>query len=575
MAYDTAFMSQSSLISKLGVGNAHLVWVLGLLMQESDIESLASEALTDGPNDKKIDFIHINQDTGSIVIAQGYFAESTRDSAPANKASDLNTAIAWLFDGDTSSVPESLRAAIEECRRAILDGEITSIHLFYIHNLPESVNVARELQTVHSNIKTRLGDMPAISIVSKEIGKSQIDQLFRSRDSNIEVVDEILCPSDISFVTSGPHWKAAVLTVPGYWLYDLYARHGEALFSANYRGFLGLSRRKKINVAIRATAEATPEDFWVFNNGITILTNGFRSSREKTLLQGISIINGAQTTGAIGNVDLTQTNIMSVQVLCRIVCCDDEEKVGSIVRYNNTQNEITTWDQYSGNPEQARIQDEFSDLGYRYERKRGFQPCSQSINIEDVAQPLVAFCGKYSDANRGKNRVFERTTLYKLAFDGKKARHILFVYVLSRAIDERRLDLKTKSSSSRHLIEIERAQLELLRDLRFKYFFLSILARVIEPIVGFSVDPKTIAFSPVAANSSNNSLEELIAETVPVVTAILSYVSSQLVPSQLSEAISTDGLVDGMIRAVNALLYTSTTTGMASFESWKAKLSES
>jgi aryl-alcohol dehydrogenase-like predicted oxidoreductase len=78
------------------------------------------------------------------------------DSAPDNKASDLNTACAWLLSGNLSTVPEKLKSIIEECRLSISSGEIDSIDLLYIHNLPESINVARELQTVEDHLRSSL-----------------------------------------------------------------------------------------------------------------------------------------------------------------------------------------------------------------------------------------------------------------------------------------------------------------------------------------------------------------------------------------------------------------------------------
>jgi hypothetical protein len=573
MAYMDAFKAQTTLISKIGESNAHLVWVLGLLIQESDLEALASEALTDGSDDKKIDFIRLDRDEGRIVIAQGYFAKSVKDTAPANKAADLNTAVAWLFSGDTSTVPPELKAAIEECRTAIRDGEISSILVFYVHNLPESVNVSRELQTVLSHLRNFLGAASPITSNAKELGAPQIEHLFASQESHIEVTDEVICPSKIAFSERGPEWEAGVFSAPGSWLHALFNKYGDALFSANYRGFLGFSRRRKINTAIRATAETSPDDFWVFNNGVTVVTLGFSEVSSGTRLTGISVINGAQTTGAIGSVDLSKHDIRTVRVLCRAIVCQNQDKIGSIVRFNNTQNEITSWDQYSGDPEQVRIQREFQELGYTYERKREFRTAAEAISIEDVAQPLAAFGGRYSEANRGRNRIFERNTVYKAAFDGKKARHILFVYSLARAIDERRLELKRKSTEASGFLALEEHQLMLLRNLRFKYFFLSILAKAVEPITGRRTDINTIAYSPDAARVANNTFTELVAATLPIVTCVLNLVCTQVKTDKLSEIMAKEESVDSIATTVSALML-STNVG-SQFVDWARRVSPS
>jgi hypothetical protein len=330
-------------------------------------------------------------------------------------------------------------------------------------------------------------------VSAKEIGSSTIQNLLASQESHVEVNDEVTCPAKAAFTVSGPDWKANVLSVPGTWLHSLFLKYGDSLFSANYRGFLGITKRKRINTSIRATAENQPDDFWVYNNGITILTRDMVSSRDSMKLLGISIINGAQTSGSIGSVELSKHDLSKVNVLCRIIECSDVEKINQIVKYNNTQNEITSWDQYSNDPEQHRIEREFAELGHRYSRKRGFQAKGEQIGVEEVFQPLLAFQGRFRDASRGKNDLFDRKALHKQAFESKKARHILFVYALARAIDERRLELKRKSNE-RRIIGREEEQLKLLRHLRFKWFFILVVGRCLEEVVGERVDLATVAF---------------------------------------------------------------------------------
>lgn len=559
MAYLDAFRADTSLINLLGEGNAHLIWTLGLYLEEPDLEALASEALTDGPNDKKIDFILLDRDSKRIVFAQGYYGSSKKDSAPANKAADLNTAAAWLLSGEVAEVPEQLQPVIRDCRTALTDTDIDSIELLYVHNFPESVNVTKELRTAASHFRKALGDTAGVTVIHRELGSSAIENLFASQESHIEIKEEVVCPARPAFEESGPNWKASVMSIPGAWLHELFAKYGDGLFSANYRGFLGISKRRRINTQIRASAESKAKDFWVFNNGITLLTLGARPTKDGTRLTGISIINGAQTTGSIGSVDLSRHELKDLRVLCRVIQSSDSTTISDIVKYNNTQNEITTWDQYSNDPEQNRIAQEFTDIGHTYARKRGFRPKSDQIGIEDVVQPLIAFHGRYLDANRGKNLIFERKLLYSLAFEGKKARHILFVWALARAIDERRIELKRKSSSG-SIITIEEDQLALLRNLRFKSFSIAIVADARETVLGRKIDRESVAFSPEAAKASVNSLVSLTAAWSPVLEAILSFLVTQVNPTDFSKRFAEEGYLSSVAKPVNSYLYASRKT---------------
>jgi AIPR protein len=52
------------------------------------------------------------------------------------------------------------------------------------------------------------------------------------------------------------------------------------------------------------------------------------------ILQGISIVNGAQTTGAIGSLDSAPSSNVNVQA--RFIVCSSTETIQSIIRYNNS-----------------------------------------------------------------------------------------------------------------------------------------------------------------------------------------------------------------------------------------------
>ncbi len=563
-----SFLAQKDLITKIGnEGSAHLIWAMGLYLDESDLDTLASSSLIDKNDgkgdDKKIDFIHIDRDAGHVVFAQGYYSLNTKkDSAPANKASDLNTAAAWLFSGDINLISENLRPAILESRSAINDGDIDTIELLYVHNRSESVNVTRELQTAAAHLRKTLGDDTTINIIAKELGLETLERLFLTEESDIEVLDEIACPSKIEFEETGPNWRAGVLSVPGNWLHTLYQKYGDNLFSANYRGFLGISKKKKINTGIRQSAESKAQDFWVFNNGVTILTLGMESSgKDETKLKGISIINGAQTTGSIGSIDLVKYNLQNLRVLGRIIECSDRDTIGDIVRFNNTQNEIKSWDMYSNTAEQSRIAKEFEDLGHVYSMKRKFRKPETGqivVGIEDVVQPLLAFHGSFNDANRGKNTVFDRKPLYKLSFEDRKARHILLIFTLAKAIDERRFILKQKHTGG-IIMSIEENQLSKLRHLKFKYFFMSIVSKCLESVLGKKVDTDLIAFTPKVANRENYSILELTAAWGPVVDTLLTYVCTQM-GDNVSEELTNEDKAETVSKTVSAMIYASRST---------------
>lgn len=80
-------------------------------------------------------------------------------------------------------------------------------------------------------------------------------------------------PAKEHIFEQGPAWQAYVLSINGAALHELHENHGNALFSANLRDFLGARKvAGNVNNQIKKTAEERPGTFFVLNNGITLIT---------------------------------------------------------------------------------------------------------------------------------------------------------------------------------------------------------------------------------------------------------------------------------------------------------------
>ena len=211
------------------------------------MEELAAEAMTDGSNDKKIDFCHLDRTTQCAVVAQGYTSkEWGKKAAPANKASDLIAAVGWLFSGDMDQVPEKLRTVAIDLRRAVNEGEINRLDFLYIHNCQESDNVENELRTAAKTASDVIQNK-AIAVGHRELGIGELESLCLATESEILVQDTFTVPAKNVIEETEKAWRSIVTTMPGNWLYELHARHGNRLFStANYRDYLwGADQREE------------------------------------------------------------------------------------------------------------------------------------------------------------------------------------------------------------------------------------------------------------------------------------------------------------------------------------------
>lgn len=161
-----------------------------------------------------------------------------------------------------------------------------------------------------------------------------------------------------------------------------HAEHGDALYEQNVRKSLGLTR---INSGIKETLLEEPENFWYFNNGITVLCDriearylGRRRGGEpvELTLAGVSVVNGAQTVTAIHEAfEANPDTVEEAEVTVRIFSLGDArgEYATRITETTNTQNDVSQRDFIALDPVQAEIREDFllSGLGKIYTYKRG------------------------------------------------------------------------------------------------------------------------------------------------------------------------------------------------------------
>lgn len=495
MEYVNDYSSRSDLINRYG-NNSLLLYTLQLKFNIDDILSVASDSLTDGGDDKKCDLIYIDQDNGLAVIAQGYMKQNPQatDLAPSNKASDLNTASAWILSSNIDNIPERIKEQVTLLRTSILDGSISKLYFWYVHNLNESNNpvVSEELRTMELNANATVKiNFPnnEVEVFAVEVGNETIEKWYTTSNKFIALTDKFDVETpNAGFELKNDKWKAYVTAVSSKWLQQMYSQHKDDLFSGNPRNYLGSGKKKnKINLGIKESIINEPNNFWAYNNGITALVTDYETDENTNHLisiTGITVINGAQTTGAIGSLE---ESAKDAWVPIRFIVCRDEKIIEEIIANNNKQNEILPSDLRSNDATQNRLRDEFKAFpNYFYSGgRRGELNPYRSKEIFDpylVAQSLLSFHGDCVTAYNSKNELWNDDKLYSSIFSEKlTASHIIFVYALLRAIDSYKLELHSKESER---TEVEGKQYTFLSKRGSKMLLIYTIAKCMEGIIG-------------------------------------------------------------------------------------------
>jgi hypothetical protein len=353
-----------------------------------------------------------------------------------------------------------------------------------VHNCRQSVEVEEALATVAVSAKTLVAD-PAVTVTALEIGLPRLQHLYNSLTKQIVVEKKISFPVRGTLKETGDGWEAVQTTIDGLILHDLWREHKDDLFSANIRGFLDmLSRKTSVNRGILDTVTRVPKRFWAFNNGVTILTKSFAVENGAVVANGVSVINGAQTTGVLGNAPREQA--AACRLPCRFIKCGDADLVNEIIENNNTQNAIKAFDIRSNDAVQRRLQTEFSSANIVYlHRRQGAQRLTASaIQAESLAPFLAAFHGEFQIAIRQRRTIFEDRSTYDEVFPKQiSAQHVLLVQSLTVALNNYKLKLVAGEKSST-LNEPEQALHDFLKFSTAKLFIIGVIGRIAPQIAG-------------------------------------------------------------------------------------------
>jgi hypothetical protein len=203
-----------------------------------------------------------------------------------------------------------------------------------------------------------------------------------------------------------------------------FEEHGADLFAENLRVVLP---RSEINDGIHETVTADPENFWYYNNGVTVLAADIQRPMQGALqrdagtfqLTDASIINGAQTVSTLGRALAEGHDGSLARAHVPVRCIEIPEAQGPvarrITRFANTQNVVTTQDFVFLDDEQHRLRKELHVLGYEYLLRAGEVPVTDDEDkVIPVREAAIALACAAADpgpaviAKREVSRLFSR-----------------------------------------------------------------------------------------------------------------------------------------------------------------------
>jgi len=251
---------------------------------------------------------------------------------------------------------------------------------------------------------------------------------FEKSDGPLKATVATVCAEDLVTLIADPSDKSQI---------------NEEIFNDNVRVDLGLGNA--INRGIFESAlEDTNYEFWYLNNGIMLVCDecsyvpGTVSPR--VTLTNVQIVNGGQTSRTLFHAyKKSPAKVGRVDVLLRVVETKDRTISERICEAANRQTPVCTRDLRANDWIQKKLEEEFLDLGYYYERKKNQhidKPAATRLDCELLAQIALAYYFDMpSEARNSKRIVFDDE--YRRIFneDTVTAPYLLLPYRLHQPLE--------------------------------------------------------------------------------------------------------------------------------------------
>ncbi|MBB4634650.1 AIPR family protein [Longimicrobium terrae] len=406
----------------------------------------AGSAVVDSYNDNGIDAFHFDPDEHRMFIVQSKWISDGNGSPELGEVHKFLHGFRDLlqFSDIRGRFNAKVMARSAEIEAALEDSQATfSLFIAYPSNHPLSVHAQQAVDDLLSEMNDTSPMVTFQPIGQRELHRAVVLDV-REDPINLEVALRDWGQRREPF--QAYYGQVSASDVAAWW-----GEYNNRLFTENLRKFAGST---EVNEGLSGTLKGSPEHFWYFNNGITALCT--RISKKPAggpdrgtgyfVCEGVSVVNGAQTVGAIGTLADADENILgTAYVPIRFISLENTpaDFATQITRATNTQNRIERRDFAALDPEQERLRTELLFEQKVYAFKTGDTPPQpdQGCTIDEAT---VALACAYNDlglavqAKREIGQLWENTSKppYKLVFNGGvTGLHLWRAVMIMRAVD--------------------------------------------------------------------------------------------------------------------------------------------
>lgn len=348
---------------------------LAIVMQCGVEYDIAAQSITDGYHDLGIDAVYNDTAQKKLILVQSKWRKDGLGSISQEEASTFAEGVARVINFDLTGCNAKLSAKQSEITDALRDMNY-QIEIVYCHTGNQGMNeyASRALNSLLNQVNE---DDSTELLTFTEIKLQDIYEYLANGQINESIVLNDVLISNWGSVDAP--FKAYYGTIQVSAVGEWYNQYGNQLFAKNIRYYKGST---EVNQGIKEVLKTQPEKFFYYNNGIKLLCKKITKKLPYSTgnnvglfaLEGVSLVNGAQTTGVIGAVCLENPELIeSAKVFVQMIDLGDAEndQAVQITKLSNTQNRIDSKDFVALDPQQDRLRMELNLAGIQYLYKSG------------------------------------------------------------------------------------------------------------------------------------------------------------------------------------------------------------
>ncbi len=194
------------------------------------------------------------------------------------------------------------------------------------------------------------------------------------------------------------------------------------IFDLNVRDYQGAV---EVNKDIEYSLEHDKNiNFWVLNNGVTILADKGSAVAKDLTLENVQIVNGLQTSTSIYNY-LKKTGVEheNRSLLIKIIIKEDADVIDKVIKSSNFQTPIAIASLKATDLFQRELEEYFKKNDLFYDRRKGYyknigKSPDKIISISSLAQSIIAIVHKEPDFSRARpSSLLKKEDDYKKVFN--------------------------------------------------------------------------------------------------------------------------------------------------------------